>query len=445
MNLPQIQMLDQTQKSVTDDVMTYLKTLLLSSVLFMGAACTSNPEAASVTSEASTFDTAAMDALLSKAVENGDVIGVQALVFDEGETVYRNSFGLADRERNVPVKSDTVYRAYSMTKPLTSALIMDLMEEGELKLTDPASKYIPQLAEMKVVSLDENGQPKYEAQTNPMTIEDLLLHRSGMAYGIFGGNPIEDAWAKADLFNAEMTMAETMDKMPGLPLLGQPGEQWFYSFSIDILGRIAEVVTEQTLGEVMKERFFDPLGMTETAFRVSPELKPRFASNYALNAEGGFDLFEDGQTSPFTKPGKIESGGGGLTSTTDDWLKFARLLLNEGEYEGTRILEAETVRLMMQNHMSPDTPYLLPWIGGDTGAGFGYGGSVQMTATPEQEAERGRYPGQFGWGGAARTNFWVDPKNDAIGIIMLQFFSAEDPQIHDDFQAMVLEQTRDDK
>ena len=418
--------------------MSHFKTLLLSSFICSLSACSGGTETVP------TFDRVAMDTLLSSAVDRGEVIGVQALVFDEGKMVYKNQFGLADRERNTPVADDTVYRVYSMTKPLTSALIMDLMEEGKLKLSDPASKYIPQLAQMKVVSMGEDGQPKYADQTRAMTIEDLLLHRAGMAYGIFGGNPIEDAWAQADLFNTQMTMAETMDKMPSLPLLGQPGEQWFYSYSIDVLGRIAEVVTGQTLGDAMKTRFFDPLGMTETAFRVSAELKPRFASNYALQPDGSFVLFEDGQTSPFTQSGQMESGGGGLTSTTEDWLKFARLLLNEGEYNGARILEPETVRLMMTDHLG-DTPSLLPWLGGETGAGFGYGGSVQLTSTPELEASKGRFPGQFGWGGAARTNFWIDPENGSIGIIMLQFFSPSDPKLHDDFQALTLEQTRDDK
>lgn len=424
--------------------MTHLKSLLFSALLLGVSACAPTIDVSEIPDSAASFDVAAMDNLLSSAVSRGDVIGVQALVFDEGQTVYRNSFGLADRERNIPVKPDTVYRVYSMTKPVTSALIMDLMEEGKLKLSDPAAKFIPQLAQMKVVSLGPDGRPKYEDQTRPMTIEDLLLHRAGMAYGIFGGNPIEDAWAQASLFNPQTAMAENIDKMPLLPLLGQPGEQWFYSFSIDILGRIAEILTGQTLGEAMQERFFDPLGMTETSFKVSAELKPRFASNYVLQEDGSFGLADDAQTSPFTLPGKLESGGGGLTSTTDDWLKFARMLLNEGVYEDGRILEAETVRLMMRDHLG-DVPSLLPWIGGDTGAGFGYGGSVQMTSTPELEAKAGRFPGQFGWGGAARTNFWVDPENNAIGIIMLQFFSPTDPQIHNDFQALALAQTRNDK
>ncbi len=423
--------------------MKHFKHLLLSSVLLGAVACSPSP--AAELPLAPTFNTAAMDALLSGAVERGDVVGVQALVFDEGQTVYRNSFGMADRERNVPVKSDTVYRVYSMTKPVTSALIMDLMEEGKLKLSDPASKYVPQLAQMKVVSMGADGKPQYADQTKPMTIEDLLLHRAGMAYGIFGGNPIEDAWGKANLFNPKATMSSNMDKMPMLPLLGQPSEQWFYSFSIDILGQIAEVVTGQTLGEAMEERFFEPLGMTETSFRVSAEMKPRFASNYMLQADGTFMLIEDGQNSPFADTTNVmESGGGGLTSTTDDWIKFARMLLNEGEFEGKRILEADTVKLMRTDHLK-DTPSLLPWVGGTSNAGFGYGGAVQLDVNTELQAQSGRFPGQFGWGGAARTDFWIDPENDSIGIIMLQFFGGEDPKIHSDFRALTLAETRDDK
>ena len=426
--------------------MINFKTLCLSlSILGLGACSASSDNTAGASAQnTAAFDTAAMDSLLSGAVERGEVIGVQALVFDEGQTVYRGSFGLADRERNVPVKSDTVYRVYSMTKPVTSALIMDLMEEGKLKLSDPASKYIPQLAQMKVLSLGVDGQPKFEDQTRPMTIEDLLLHRAGMAYGIFGGNPIEDAWANAGLVDPQTAVADNMHKMPTLPLLGQPGEQWFYSYSIDILGHIAEIITGQTLGEALTERFFSPLGMSETSFKVSASLKPRFASNYNLNSDGSFTLVDDAQTSPFTLPGAFQSGGGGLISTTDDWLKFARMLLNEGTYDEHQILKPETVRLMMSDHLG-DVPALLPWVGGNTGAGFGYGGSVQMTSTPAKEASAGRYPGQFGWGGAARTNFWVDPENNAIGIIMLQFFSPSDPQLHDDFQALALSQTRNDK
>lgn len=421
---------------------------LFSALIFSGVACSANPDPGpdQAKDEAVTFDKAAMDTLLSQAVESGEVIGVQALVFDEGEVVYRGVFGLGDRERGTALTEDSVYRVYSMTKPMTAALIMDLVEEGKLKLSDPASKYVPQLAQMKVASLDANGVPQFKDQNRPITIEDLMLHRSGLAYGIFGFSPIEKAYAEADLFNPKEAMADQMDKLGNLPLLGQPGEQWFYSYSIDVLGRIAEVVTDQSLGELFKDRFFEPLGMTETGFLVTAAQKPRFVSNYMLQQDGSFVLAEDGQDSPYlVSQNKFESGGGGLVSTTEDWFKFARLLLNEGEFNGVQILEPESIRLMMTDHTGPDFPYLLPWLGGETGAGQGYGASIQVTATQKQQIELGRYPGQFGWGGAARTNFWVDPENNAIGIIMLQFFSAEDPELHDEFRALVLAQTRNDK
>ena len=396
--------------------------------------------------KASTFDKATMNTLLGGAVESGKLIGVQALVFDEGEVVYRGVFGLGDRERGTVLTKDSVYRVYSMTKPMTAALIMDLVEEGKLKLSDPASKYVPQLDQMQVASLGSTGVWQFKDQNRPITIEDLMLHRSGLAYGILGVGPIEKAYAKAELFNPKQTIADQMEKLPALPLLGQPGEQWYYSYSIDVLGRIAEVATGQTLGEAFNARFFEPLGMTETGFLVSAEQKPRFVSNYMRQEDGNFVLAEDGQSSPFADPqNKFESGGGGLVSTTEDWLKFAQLLLSEGEFNGVQILEPESIRLMMTDHTGPDFPYFLPWLGGETGAGQGYGASIQVTATQKQQIELGRYPGQFGWGGAARTNFWVDPENNAIGIIMLQFFSPTDPEIHDQFQALVLAQTRNDR
>ena len=245
--------------------------------------------------QAPSFDKAAMDAVLSGAVERGEVVGVSAMVFDEGQVVYEASFGLRDREADLPVTNDTVWRIYSMTKPITSALIMDLVEDGLIAVEDPVSKYIPELANMPVVSLGEDGQPSYAAQARPMTVEDLLLHRSGMSYGIFGGSPVEEAYQAAELFKADEGLAPKMQRLSQLPLIAQPGDIWMYSYSIDVLGRIAEVVTDMPLDDLMAERFFKPLGMTETAFTVPPARKARFASNYMLQANGSFILAEDGQ------------------------------------------------------------------------------------------------------------------------------------------------------
>ena len=391
------------------------------------------------------FDKAAMDNTLSAAVTSGEVIGVSALVFDEGHTVYKGAFGLADRERNTAVNMDTVFRIYSMTKPVTSVVIMDLMEEGKLSLSDHASKFIPELAMMQVASLGADGRPQLNPQAKPMTIEDLLLHRAGLGYGIFGPiNGVEATYMKAGLFDPKATMKTTTEKITKLPLVQQPGDAWYYSLSIDILGRIAEIIENKTLGEIMAERIFNPLGMNETGFRVRADQVTRFASNYAATQDG-YILEDDGQNSPFSSTESLmESGGGGLVSTLDDYAKFAQMMLDGGIYEGHRIISASTVATMMTPHMNADDTYLFPWLGGDTLTGFGYGGSVVYADSEINRKAKGQAMGQWGWGGAARTNFWIDPENNAYGIIMLQLFTPSDPAIHNDFQALAYAQTRND-
>ena len=224
-----------------------------------------------------------MDRLLSEAVSSGEVIGTSAMVFDEGEIVYKGAFGLGDRERKTSVDMDSVWRIYSMTKPITSVVIMDLQEEGNLKLSDPVSKYIPELADMKVAKIGEDGNPTFEPQARPITLEDLMLHRSGIGYGIFGPvNAVAAAYEKAGLVTPEDDLASKMTKLSKLPLMFQPGEAWYYSYGIDVLGRVAEVVEGKSLGEVMSARIFKPLGMTETGFRVRADQKARFVSNYYI-------------------------------------------------------------------------------------------------------------------------------------------------------------------
>lgn len=417
-----------------------MKHLLLASTLLLAACGQGVPE--------NTFDKAAMDTLLSSAVEAGEVVGASALVFDEGQTVYTGAFGMADRERDAAVDMDTVFRIYSMTKPITAVVIMDLVEEGKISLSDPVSKYIPELAGMMVVSAGEDGTPSYAPQTVPMTVEDLLLHRAGMGYGIFGPiNPVEEAYEKAGLFDPTEDLAAKMTKLSKLPLLAQPGDGWYYSYSIDVLGRIAEVVTGKSLGEVMDARIFTPLGMTETSFGVRPDQKARFASNYMMTEDGSFVVQDDSQESPFTKDLPFQSAGGGLVSTLGDYSKFAHMLLSGGELGGgklggARILDEATVAMMMSDQMDADDKFMMPWLGNNTGVSFGYGGSVVTDASSEASQAKGHSNGQFGWGGAAKTNFFVDKPNGAYGIIMLQYFGPDNPPIHDNFQKLVLEQTR---
>ena len=389
-------------------------------------------------------ENARMDTMLSSAISSGEHVGVSALVFDEGKVVYTGAFGMADRERKVPVAMDTVFRIYSMTKPITSAVIMDLQEEGKLDINDPVSKYIPELANMQVISAGEDGKPVFMPQTTPMTVKDLLLHRAGIGYGIFGdANPVETAYGKAGLFEPSESLAVKMTKLSKLPLLAQPGDGWYYSYGIDVLGRIIEVTDGKTLGESFNARIFGPLGMSETSFTVRADQKARFASNYYLKDDGTYVVGEDSQTSPFLTKNAYQSGGGGLVGTLGDYAKFAQMMLDGGTYNGHRVLKDATVKAMMTDQMDADDVFLMPWLGGDNNSGFGYGGSDETNSTPEQAATSGRAAGQWGWGGAARTHFWVDPKNDSFGIIMLQYMGQEDPALHARFRALVLEQTKD--
>ena len=391
-----------------------------------------------------TYDFASVDTLLSDAVRSGKHVGTSALIFDEGKVVYQGAFGMADRERDVAIDMDTVSRIYSMTKPITSVVIMDLQEEGKLNINDPVSKYIPELGNMQVISMGEDGKPSFTPQTVPMTIKDLLLHRAGLGYGIFGeANPVEAMYAKAGLFEPTEDLSVKMTKLSKLPLLAQPGDGWYYSYGIDVLGRIIEVVEGKALGEVMDARIFTPLGMSETSFSVRADQKARFASNYLLQDGGEYIVAEDGQNSPYLNDNAFQSGGGGLVGTMTDYAKFAEMMLNGGTYQGHRVLEAETVKTMMSDQMDADDKFMMPWLGGPNNSGFGYGGSVEIDPSAEKTATTGRSPGQWGWGGAARTNFWVDPKNNAYGIIMLQYFGGEDPELHDQFRALALAQTKD--
>lgn len=413
------------------------KLLMLGAIILAG--CTAQSE-----TQAPIFDKAAMDTLLGEAVTSGTHVGVSALVFDEGQTVYTGAFGLRDRERDQPVELDTVFRIYSMSKPITSALILDLQEDGLLNLDDPVSKYIPELANMMVASEGEDGKPAFTSQTTPMTVKDLMLHRAGIGYGIFGPvNPIEEMYEKADLFGRNEALSSKMAKLSKLPLIAQPGEGWYYSYGIDVLGRIAEVVTGENFGDLLDTRIFKPLGMTDTGFEVSEVQKDRFSSNYMLQEDNTYMLIEDGQNSPYSQKAVFQSGGGGLVSTLGDYAKFAQMLLDGGTHNGHRVLDEQTVKMMTSDQMDTDDKFMMSWIGENDTTGFGYGGSVQIAETPEQVANNGMAVGQYGWGGMARTQFWIDEPNDAFGIMMLQYFGQGEPALRESFRALTYAQTKD--
>ncbi len=390
----------------------------------------------------STFDTAIMDGVLKNAVDTGQTKGVSAVVYEDGVKVYQGAFGLRDAENNLPVNEDTVFRIYSMTKPITSTIIMQMVEEGKIKLSDPASKYIPQIGQMMAFEgMSEDGMPKFAPQARPITVEDLMLHTSGIGYGIFGDiTPLATMYKNAGLFNPDETMAQMMDKLPALPLMAQPGEIWYYGYNIDVLGRIAETVDGKPLGEVMQTRIFDPLGMTKTGFTVPEGEASNFASNYMMTPDG-LVLAEAAQGSPFQTKNAYQSGGGGLVSTLGDYAKYGQAMANGGELDGVRILKAETVKLMMTNHLDDSVTYAFPWDQGGA-IRFGYGGSVAVNASEALTCKTGIANGQWGWGGAARTDFFIDPDAGSMGIIMMQQFEEPETRLHADFRRTVWMQTR---
>lgn len=372
---------------------------------------------------------AAIGPALQSQVDKGQVAGVSALVAREGKVVYYSHHGKACLEKDMPLKRDTIFRIYSMTKPITSTAALMLVEEGRLALNDPVSKYIPAFADLKVHN--PNGGPPLPLE-RPMTIEHLLTHTAGLTYGLFGNSEVDKAYMKANLSSAR-NLQEQMAMIAALPLLDQPGTRWNYSVATDVLGHVVEVASGQPLNRFFKERIFGPLKMVDTGFFVPDYKLNRFADLYANGPKG---LVSTTRARSFRSDTALFSGGGGLVGTIDDYLRFAWMLANGGELDGVRLLKAETVKTMMSNHI--DEKLRPMWISGIPmmGLGFGYGGSVLMTT------EHAQVPGPVGifrWAGYANTYFWIDPSNKIIGLVFTQLVPFGGLPIEKDVQRIVYE------
>lgn len=382
------------------------------------------------------FNCAALDEALTSTIAAGRANGLSALVYDDGQVVYKKAFGKSDVERGTDMDGDTVVRIYSMTKPVTAVIIMQMVEEGKISLNDPVKKWIPQIGMMQVYSgQDENGTPTFKPQETDITIAHLLTHTSGIGYGLFGAaNPLDKIYADSGILNPELGDEARMDLFTRLPLMGQPGKVWYYGLGLDVAGYIAGQVDGKPLGEVMQDRLFTPLGMADTGFAVGEANKSRFASNYAMT-ENGLVLYEDGQTSPFVTGSAWQSGGGGLVSTLDDYAKFAQMLLGRGSVDGVTILKPETVDMIMSDQTAQDTQFLMPWF--ENGAlRQGLGGTVVTGSTPALEAAKGHANGQYSWGGAARTHFVIDPDANSYAILFMQQFEDPTPPLFATFRAI---------
>jgi CubicO group peptidase (beta-lactamase class C family) len=361
-------------------------------------------------------------------IEPGKIAGCQVAVSRHGALAYSRSFGNADRERSKPVKDDTIFRIYSMSKPITSVALMQLYERGYFQLNDPVSRVFPHWREHKVWQRTADGKDEFVAPKTPMTFRHVLSHTGGLTYGsqleALGApamrDPVNEAYREHKV-GRNATLRDMIDAMAKVPLRYHPGERWLYSLSTDVCGALVEALSGKRFDRYLKEEIFDPLGMKDTAFFVAPENHDRFAACYRRGADKKLTLMDDPAASSYLKEPSFFSGGGGLTSTTSDYLRFCEMLRRGGELDGARILGPRTIDLMRMNHLKGGADLTRMAIGSfsetaNEGVGFGLG----FASTMGQVEAGGLGAGDYYWGGAASTIFWVDPKEDMTVVFMTQ-------------------------
>ena len=365
---------------------------------------------------------ARIDTMLSGMVERGELAGGSALVRVGGEEVYFGAFGMADKEAGRKMDRDTLVRIYSMTKPITGVALMTLYEKGLFELDDPLSKYFPEFKDMKVYAgLDAKGDPVFEpVKREPMVI-DIMRHTAGFSGIGDDQTVVGDMYRAAEPMALDKSLSEMVKEMGELPLLYQPGTRWQYGPSADIQAALVERLSGEPYLQYLKEHVLDPLGMTETGYFVPEAERERMAQVYLVKEDGSLvpDPSNDqGMQLPYAHR-TMTPGGYGLVTTIDDYMKFARMLLNEGELDGVRILKPETVRLMATDHM-PDTVTDKLWLPSKGQVGFGIDFAVR-TAPPVNDEENYGVPGEFFWDGKASTLFWIDPADDLAAVLFVQF------------------------
>jgi CubicO group peptidase (beta-lactamase class C family) len=341
--------------------------------------------------------------------DSGQLSGVVTMVAKDGKVVHFEASGQRDVTSGAPMKKDTIFRIYSMTKPITGVAMMMLFEEGKWQLSDPVSKHIPEFANLKVAKPNPaTGAVTQVAPDHPMTMRELMSHSGGLTYGVFGSTAVDKMYMDVNVLDPNQPMQAMIDKLGKIPLLFQPGERWHYSVSVDVQGYLVEKLSGKPFPEFLKERIFDPLKMSDTAFHVQAEKMDRFAAFYTYDKERKLVPHPNGD---YTKPPALPSGGGGLVSTANDYMRFCQMLLNGGELDGQRLLSPLTVKLMRTNMLPASASTLSP------GTGFGLDFAVA-----EDPVLAGGYGGEgvYYWGGYAGTWFWIDPVYDLIMIGMIQ-------------------------
>ena len=380
-----------------------------------------------------------IDAAMGRYVDQNKLAGVIATVARHGKVVYHECLGMMDLEAGKEMQPDTIFRIFSMTKPIVTAALMMLYEEGRFQLTDPVSKFIPEFSRVKVFAGSSETAFQVVDLEREISIRDLLAHTAGLCYGFAYDSPVESMFREAGFFKAPLYLLETpleemIQRLVELPLLYQPGSGWRYSVATDVVGRLIELISEVPLDQFLEKNVFKPLGMEDTGFYVPQADLGRFAALYGPADGGGVKLLDSPAASPFTRQPVGLSGGIGLVSTAADYMRFAQMLLNGGELDGVRLLGRKTVELMRTNHLPQE---LIPiQVRPHTLHGCGFGLGFRVLVHPAGAGRLGS-AGEFGWGGYASTSFFIDPQEELIGLLLTQLAPSRYYPIREEFKVLV--------
>jgi CubicO group peptidase (beta-lactamase class C family) len=420
-----------------------MRRLLLLTLCVVAQACATastsrTPAPASAPATAHVVDAAArarIDSVLGAYVSSGRLVGVSALVWEKGTERFFGAYGYADREARRPMTRDAIVQIYSMTKAITGVALMTLYEQGKFQLDEPLAKYLPEFANPRVYAgNDASGAPRFVPAERPISIRDITRHTAGFATS--AGEPgVGPLYAAADPLNRNNTLAEFSRKLASVPLAFQPGTRWSYGISVDVQAALVEKLAGQPFEQYVREHVLDPLGMRHTRYYVPEAAQPSLAVLYQRARDGKWARTPDSTYRSFnTHHWALTPGAFGLTSTLDDYMRFARMLLNGGELEGVRILRPETVKLMATNHLPAvrDSSFL-PSKGQ---VGFGIDFAVRV-APPKSADENNGAVGEFFWDGLASTLFWVDPKNDLAAVLFTQMLPFDQVRLHKSFRDAV--------
>lgn len=413
----------------TRTIIAAVLSLLLPSAAIAGALPQGDPATLGFSSER----LARIDEAMRRYVDEGKLAGIGIAFARDGQLVYDKSVGMADIARGIPMSDETLFRIYSMTKAVTVVAAMTLVEEGKLRLSDPVSFYLPEFAGTGVYEGGGPDEPQTRPPKTPPKIFHLMTHTSGLSYpGGYDSTAVGAIYDQKDVFNASNTLVELSKKTASIPLTDEPGN-YHYGASIDVLGRVIEVVSGQKLDAFLEARIFGPLKMNDTMFTVPPDKRGRLAELYTKGPDGKLAILTDGAGLGLYEPGaRLLSGGGGLVSTTGDYLRFCQMMLNGGELDGARILSPKTVQLMTRGQVSPERRGNLneraPGI--DMGLGFGVVEDLGATGRPDSV-------GEYNWGGAASTQFFIDPKERIVAVLSTQFMPSSTYALREDLRALI--------